>query len=66
MNLQQQTISTGFKIICTDCGGLSIKATDPAQASDDTIIECGRCNAVRGTVADLHVLAQRGRDLFEF
>ncbi|MEN3347937.1 MAG: hypothetical protein V7632_1572 [Bradyrhizobium sp.] len=66
MNLQQQTISSGFKIVCTDCGGLSIKATDPAHTSDDTIIECRRCSAVRGTMADLHVLAQRGNDLFEF
>ena len=66
MNLQQQTIASGFKIICTDCGSLAIKVTDPAHASDDTIIACRRCNAVRGTVADLHVLARRGRDLFEF
>ena len=66
MNLQQQVISTGFKIICTDCGSLAIKVADPAHASGDTTIECRRCNAVRGTVADLHTLARRGRDLFEF
>lgn len=66
MILEQQAISTGFKIICTDCGSLSIKATDPEHASDDTIIECRRCNAVRGTMADLHKLAQHSRDLFEF
>ena len=66
MNLQQQTAATGFKIVCTDCGSLSIKATDPANTSTDTIIECRRCSAVRGTMADLQVLARRGRDLFEF
>jgi hypothetical protein len=66
MNLQEQTVSSGFKIVCSDCGSLSIKATDPAQASGDTVIECRRCSAVRGTVADLHVLARRGRDLYEF
>ena len=67
MNLQQQTIpSTGFKIVCSDCGNLSIKATDPAHASDDTLIECRRCSAIRGTMADLHILARRGRDLYEF
>ena len=66
MILQQQTISSGFKIVCTDCGGLSIKATDPAHTSDDTVIECRRCSAVRGTMADLNSLARRGRDLFEF
>ncbi|MHC2334328.1 hypothetical protein [Bradyrhizobium sp. USDA 4454] len=66
MNLQQQVISTGFKITCTDCGSLAIRIADPAHASGDTIIECRRCSAVRGTVADLHILARRGRDLFEF
>jgi hypothetical protein len=66
MNLQQQTAPTGFKIVCTDCGSLSIKATDPANASTDAVIECRRCSAVRGTMADLQVLARRGRDLFEF
>ena len=66
MHLQQQFITTGFKIICTDCGSLAIKVADPAHASGDTVIECRRCNAVRGTVADLHILARRGRDLFEF
>ncbi|MBR0697562.1 hypothetical protein [Bradyrhizobium lablabi] len=66
MNLQQPTVRTGFKIVCTDCGNLSIKPTDPAHASDDTVIECRRCSAVRGTMADLQVLARRGRDLFEF
>ena len=66
MNLQQQTAPTGFKIVCTDCGSLSIKAADPANASTDAVIECRRCSAVRGTIADLQVLAQRGRDLFEF
>ncbi|WP_426442817.1 hypothetical protein [Bradyrhizobium genosp. P] len=66
MNLQQQTVSSGFKIVCTDCGSLSIKVADPAHASDDTVIECRRCSAARGTVADLHVLARRGHDLYEF
>lgn len=66
MHLQQQVITSGFKIICTDCGSLAIKVADPAHASGDTVIECRRCNAVRGTVAELHILARRGRDLFEF
>lgn len=66
MSLQQKAISTGFKMVCADCGSLAIKVADPAHASGDTIIRCRRCNAVRGTVADLHVLARRGRDLFEF
>ena len=66
MNLDQQTKQSGFKIVCSDCGSLSIKATDPANTSVDTMIECRRCNAVRGTLADLQLLARRGRDVFEF
>jgi ribosomal protein S27E len=65
-NLYQEARSTGFKIVCTDCGNLSIKIVTPAAASSDTIIECRQCNAVRGTLADLHNLARRGRDIFEF
>lgn len=66
MNLEQHAISSGFKVICSECGSLSIKLGDPAQASGDTIIACGRCNAVRGTMAELHVLARHSRDVFEF
>jgi hypothetical protein len=68
MNLAQQNTSegSGFKVVCLECGSLSIKVTDLANAPDDTPIECGRCRAVRGTVADLHLLARRGGDVFEF
>ena len=68
MNLAQENTRerSGFKVVCRDCGSLSIKATDLANAPDDTPIECGRCRAVRGTVAELHMLARRGGDLFEF
>ena len=68
MNLAQQNESerSGFKIVCSVCGSLSIKATDPANASSDTVVECGRCNTVRGTLADLHDLARKSRDVFEF
>ena len=68
MNSAQQDIreQSGFKVICWECGSLSIKMTDLANAPEDTKIECGRCTAVRGTLADLHVLARRGIDIFEF
>jgi hypothetical protein len=55
-----------FKIVCSDCGSLSIKVTDPANSPVTTLIECGRCSAVRGTVGSLQELARRGVDLFEF
>ncbi len=66
MHLHQEITSTGFKFVCTDCGNLSIKMTERKAAAADTIIECGRCSAVRGTLADLHVLTRRSRDIFEF
>ena len=68
MNPAQQDTSerTGFKVVCCDCGSLSIKATDLVNAPDDTKIECGHCRAVRGTLAELHALARRGDGVFEF
>jgi hypothetical protein len=55
-----------FKFVCTECGSLSIKVADPANAPANTLVQCGRCTAVRGTLKDLHALARRGADLFEF
>jgi hypothetical protein len=68
MNSAQQDIGeqSGFKVVCCECGSLSIRMTDLVNAPEDTKIECGRCKAVRGTLAELHVLARRGNDVFEF
>jgi hypothetical protein len=68
MNSAQQNTreQSGFKVVCCECGSLSIKMKDLANAPGDTKIECGRCTAVRGTLAELHVLARRGSDSFEF
>jgi predicted Zn finger-like uncharacterized protein len=55
-----------FKIVCEDCGSLSIKVADPANSPNATLVRCGRCNAVRGTLEELHDLARRGNDVFEF
>ena len=57
---------SGFKVVCCECGSLSIKMTDLVNAPGDTKIECGRCTAVRGTLADLQVLARHSNDSFEF
>ncbi|MGA9091428.1 MAG: hypothetical protein WB420_20230, partial [Bradyrhizobium sp.] len=56
----------GLKVICEACGGLSIKAIDPASAPDHAEVHCRRCNAVRGTLADLRAMARRSTDVFEF
>ena len=56
----------GLKIVCEACGSLAIKAIIPAGEPKLTKIHCRRCNAVRGTLADLHDLARRSADVFEF
>ena len=69
MNLDQRQPErrSGLKVVCEECGNLSIKPIDPASAPDDLAkIYCRRCNAVRGTVADLRALARRSTDAFEF
>jgi hypothetical protein len=55
-----------FKIVCEECGSLSIKIIDLTNLPETAQVQCGRCSAVRGTLADLHALARRGVDLFEF
>jgi hypothetical protein len=56
-----------FKFICDACGSLSIKVEHSDGASETTIVNCGRCNSPRGTLATLRYLARNGRsDLFEF
>jgi len=55
-----------LKVVCEECGNLSIRAIDPAATTDHAKVYCGRCNAVRGTVADLREMARRSTDVFEF
>lgn len=57
---------SGFKIVCNDCGSLSIKVVDPVNAKGTTPVECARCGAVRGTLADLRCLAISSGDVFQF
>lgn len=64
MNLDQHR--SQLKIVCEACGSLAIKAINPASQPELTKIYCRRCNAVRGTLADLHELARRSADVFEF
>jgi hypothetical protein len=64
---QPETVErAGFKVICDACGSLSIKHMHQADATPASAIQCGRCKAVRGTVAELHDLARRGKDIFDF
>ena len=56
----------GLKIVCDVCGNLSITAEDPVNAADEASIHCRRCNALRGTMADLRALARQATGDFEF
>ncbi|MGA7074575.1 hypothetical protein [Bradyrhizobium sp.] len=68
MGLLDQTRKTqpGLKIVCEICGNLSIKPIDPVDAEDGASVHCRRCNAVRGTIADLRALARQSTGDFEF
>ena len=68
MSLADHTCETptGLKIVCEVCGNLSIKPIEPADAPDGASVHCRRCNAVRGTVADLRALARQSTGEFEF
>lgn len=57
---------SGFKIVCDDCGSLSIKVADPVRARETTRVECVRCGVVRGTLADRRGLALSSSDIFQF
>ena len=56
----------GFRLVCDRCGGLAIKIADPTKSSDSTPVQCRGCDAVRGTLGELHDLARRATDVFEF
>jgi hypothetical protein len=56
----------GFRVVCDHCGGLSIKIADPAKSPATALVQCARCDAVRGTLGELHELARRSTDVFEF
>lgn len=59
-------VRPGLKIVCEVCGNLSIKPINLADAEDGASIHCRRCNAVRGTMADLRALARQSTGDFEF
>jgi ribosomal protein S27E len=65
--LQHATRASALKIVCDECGSLSIRFDTAATSKPDvTMIRCGRCDTVRGTLADLYELAYRSTNAFEF
>jgi hypothetical protein len=68
MNLSDRACEAkpGLKIVCDVCGNLSIKAINLREAEDGASVHCRRCNAVRGTIADLRALARLSTGDFEF
>ncbi len=56
-----------FKLVCVNCDSLGITLDFAEDAPLSTLIRCGCCNAPRGTLGDLRVLAgSNRRDLFDF
>ena len=64
--LHEPIRSVGFRMVCDRCGGLSIRMADPQKSSSSTPVQCRGCDAVRGTLGELHDLARRATDVFEF
>ena len=64
--LHQPGRTVGFRMVCDCCGGLSIRMGDPTKSSDSTLVQCRGCDAVRGTLGELHDVARRATDVFEF
>lgn len=53
-----------FRIVCTDCGCLSIKIEEPLKSPREALVYCGDCGTSRGTVGALRDLAvQHGPDV---
>ena len=64
--LHEPIKAAGFRMVCDCCGGLSIRMADPAKSPDSTLVQCRGCDAVRGTLGELHHLARHATDVFEF
>ena len=55
-----------FRLVCVNCDSLGITLDFADDAPSSTQIRCGCCNAPRGTLGDLRVLAgSNRRDLFD-
>jgi hypothetical protein len=48
-----------FKLVCENCGSLTIRVADPEQVDAAAMVECGRCGSPRGTWAALRDLARQ-------
>lgn len=54
----------GFRIVCTNCGCLSIRIEEPLTAEREAVVYCGDCGTPRGTMGALRDLAiQRYPDI---
>jgi hypothetical protein len=55
-----------FKLVCDNCGSLTIRVANPTPADAAAVVECGPCRFPRGTWAALRDLAkQRGATALE-
>jgi len=50
---------TDYKMICDQCGSLTITLPTEVLASPQTLLTCGRCGAPRGTLQSLRDRSNR-------
>lgn len=53
------TAPTDYKLICEQCGSLTITLPAEAICSPRTVLSCGRCGAPRGTLQSLRDRSSR-------
>jgi hypothetical protein len=55
-----------FQLVCAKCDGVGVIIDRPELAPPSTIVRCSQCEAARGTLGELRVLASSARrDLFD-
>ena len=55
-----------FQLVCAECDGIGVMIEDGELAPASTIVRCSHCQAARGTLGELRLLAMSGsRDLFD-
>lgn len=50
----------GFALICPTCNSPSVRFDSTEGAPSSTPVRCGRCNAFRGTLGRLRIIANTG------
>ena len=55
-----------FQLICIECEGIGVIIEDGELAPSSAVVRCSHCQAARGTLGELRLLAiSDRRDLFD-